>query len=107
MRFGIIVTVLYAPSALSFPWLAPGGMDALLNHPETRQEIDRRLKQHEKRELDLGVGKGVISLLGGTLEAVVDNVLGLIPTNKAVQGLQKFPERMFLLPSLLCAKLIM
>lgn len=75
-------------------------MDALLNHPEARQEINRRLKEHhkvqehEKRQLNTGLGKGIVTLLDGTVEALVDNVLGLIPTNKAVQGLQKFPERM-------------
>ncbi|KAF5555876.1 cercosporin resistance protein [Fusarium mexicanum] len=101
MHFSIIVAALCAPSALSFPWLAPEGLDALLNHPEARAEIDRRLKEHqvsqeekshEPRQLQTGVVGGVVSLLGGTVEAVVDNVLGLIPTNKAVKGLQKFPE---------------
>ncbi|WJG36995.1 uncharacterized protein FOBCDRAFT_244378 [Fusarium oxysporum Fo47] len=101
MRFSVVVAALCAPSALSFPWLAPEGLDALLNHPEARAEIDRRLKEHqvdqaekshEPRQLKTGVVGGVVSLLGGTVEAVVDNVLGLIPTNKAVTGLQKFPE---------------
>ncbi|KAF5254691.1 hypothetical protein FANTH_624 [Fusarium anthophilum] len=101
MRFSVVVATLCAPSALSFPWLAPEGLDALLNHPEARAEIDRRLKEHqvgqeekshEPRQLKTGVVGGVVSLLGGTVEAVVDNVLGLIPTNKAVNGLQKFPE---------------
>ncbi|RYC91286.1 hypothetical protein BFJ63_vAg5874 [Fusarium oxysporum f. sp. narcissi] len=101
MRFSVVVAALCAPSALSFPWLAPEGLDALLNHPEARAEIDRRLKEHqvdqaekshEPRQLKTGVVGGVVSLLGGTVEAVVDNVLGLIPTNKAVKGLQKFPE---------------
>ncbi|RKL44181.1 hypothetical protein BFJ72_g3914 [Fusarium proliferatum] len=101
MRFSVLIAALCAPSALSFPWLAPEGLDALLNHPEARAEIDRRLKEHqvgqeekssEPRQLKTGVVGGVVSLLGGTDEAVVDNVLGLIPTNKAVKGLQKFPE---------------
>ncbi|KAF5694350.1 Aromatic peroxygenase [Fusarium denticulatum] len=101
MRFSVLIAALCAPSALSFPWLAPEGLDALLNHPEARAEIDRRLKEHqvsqeekshEPRQLKTGVVGGVVSLLGGTVEAVVDNVLGLIPTNKAVKGLQKFPE---------------
>ncbi|KAM0269230.1 hypothetical protein ACHAPA_004500 [Fusarium lateritium] len=103
MRLTFFVAALCAPSALSFPWLAPEGMDALLDHPEARAEIDRRLqeyqagqdqekKQPEARALKTGVVGGVVSLLGGTVEAVVDNVLGLIPTNKAVKGLQKFPE---------------
>ncbi|KAF4994431.1 hypothetical protein FDECE_13131 [Fusarium decemcellulare] len=101
MRFSIFVAALCAPSALAFPWLSPDGMDALLNHPEARKEIDRRLKayeagetekRNEPRQLNTGVVGGVVSVLGGTVEAVVDNVLGLIPTNKAVKGLQKFPE---------------
>lgn len=103
MRLTFFVTALCAPSALSFPWLAPEGMDALLDHPEARAEIDRRLqewqagrvqekKQPEARAIKTGIVGGVVSLLGGTVEAVVDNVLGLIPTNKAVKGLQKFPE---------------
>ncbi|KAI1023931.1 hypothetical protein LB504_005414 [Fusarium proliferatum] len=101
MRFFVLIAAFCAPSALSFPWLAPEGLDALLNHPEARVEIDRRLKEyqvsqeeksHEPRQLKTGAVGGVVSLLGGTVEAVVDNVLGLIPTNKAVKGLQKFPE---------------
>lgn len=97
MRLSILVAALCAPSALAFPWMTPEGMEALLKHPEARQEIDRRLKEHqagktEKRQLGTGVIGGVTTLLGGTLEAVVDNVLGLIPTSKAVEGLQKFPE---------------
>lgn len=103
MRLTFFVAALCAPSALSFPWLAPEGMDALLDHPEARAEIDRRLQewqagqdqekeQPEARALKTGIVGGVVSLLGGTVEAVVDNVLGLIPTNKAVKGLQKFPE---------------
>ncbi|KAH6647095.1 hypothetical protein BKA67DRAFT_525275 [Truncatella angustata] len=98
MRFSLLVGTLCAPSALAFPWMTPEGMEALLNHPEARQEIDRRLTgfrsgETEKRQLGTGLVSGVTSLLGGTLEAVVDNVLGLIPTNAAVEGLQKFPEK--------------
>ncbi|KAH7174596.1 uncharacterized protein B0J16DRAFT_404342 [Fusarium flagelliforme] len=104
MRFSLFAAALCAPSALSFPWLAPEGMDALMNHPEARAEIDRRLKEHqagqvqqekrhEPRQLKTGLVGGVVSLLGGTVEAVLDNVVGLIPTNKAVKGLQKFPEK--------------
>ena len=94
MRFAFALACLSAPSALAFPWMAPEGMAALLNHPEARQEIDRRLKEHEKRQLGTGAVSGAVKLLGGTLDAVLDNVLGLIPTNKAVQGLTKFPEGM-------------
>ena len=104
MRFSLFAAALCAPSALSFPWLAPEGMDALMNHPEARAEIDRRLREHqagqvqqekghESRQLKTGLVGGVVSLLGGTVEAVLDNVAGLIPTNKAVKGLQKFPEK--------------
>jgi len=104
MRFSLFAAALCAPSALSFPWLTPEGMDALMSHPEARAEIDRRLKEHqagqgqqekrhEPRQLKTGLVGGVVSLLGGTVEAVLDNVVGLIPTNKAVKGLQKFPEK--------------
>ncbi|KAF4974223.1 hypothetical protein FZEAL_8861 [Fusarium zealandicum] len=103
MRFSLFVAALCAPSAMAFPWLAPDGMDALLQHPEARKEIDRRLKEHqagqtrdekrhEPRQLGTGALGGVVTLLGGTVEAVMDNVLGLIPTNRAVKGLHKFPE---------------
>ncbi|KAK9419456.1 hypothetical protein SUNI508_07431 [Seiridium unicorne] len=97
MRASLLAAAFCAPSVLAFPWMTPEGMEALLKHPEARQEIDRRLKQSqtgetEKRQLGTGVLSGVTTLLGGTLEAVVDNVLGLIPTSEAVEGLQKFPE---------------
>ena len=78
-------------------------MEALLNHPEARAEIKRRLAEHatietskaEVRQLNTGLVGGLVTLLDGTLSAVLDNVLGLIPTNDAVKGLQKFPEGMF------------
>lgn len=100
MRSSLLVAALCAPSALAFPWMTPEGMEALLRHPEARQEIDRRLNHYqagetEKRQLGTGLLSGVVTLLGGTLEAVVDNVLGLIPTSEAVEGLQKFPEGAF------------
>lgn len=71
-------------------------MDALLRHPEARREIERRLEELrtgkvEERQLG-GIVGSLGSLLGGTLGAVLDNVLGLIPTAAAVKGLQRFPE---------------
>jgi hypothetical protein len=81
--------------------MSPEGMEGLLNHPEARQEIEKRLREYQSgkkverndpRQLGTGLIGGVVSLLGGTLEAVLDNVLGLIPTNEAVEGLQRFPE---------------
>lgn len=104
MRSSLVLAALAAPAALAFPWMAPNGMEALLNHPEARKEIDRRLKeyksgekpapnkQHQPRQLGTGLVSGVVTLLGGTLEAVVDNVVGLIPTDDAVDGLTRFPE---------------
>ncbi|KAI0137143.1 hypothetical protein BJ170DRAFT_45393 [Xylariales sp. AK1849] len=101
MRSPLLFAALCVPYALAFPWMTPEGMEALLNKPEARREIDRRLKehrseaqaeQHQSRKLETGVLGGVVTLLGGTLEAVIDNVLGLVPTAKAVEGLQKFPE---------------
>ncbi|KAF2676846.1 hypothetical protein K458DRAFT_379372 [Lentithecium fluviatile CBS 122367] len=100
MRSSLIYASLAAYTALAFPWLRPEGLDALLNHPEARHEIKRRLEEHERtqsdqiasRQLSTGLVNGVVTLLGGTLKAVVDPILGLIPTNDAVKGLKKFPE---------------
>lgn len=103
MRVILFYIALWAPSVLAFPWMTPEGMDNLLNHPEARQEINRRLKEvgrqapeqsqhHEARQLGTGLLDGVGTLIGGTLEAVLDNVLGLIPTSGSVNGLQRFPE---------------
>lgn len=75
----------------------------MLNHPDARQEIHRRIqeyqageaaKQPRSRQLGTGLVGGVVDLLGGTVEALVDNVLGLIPTADAVEGLDRFPEGM-------------
>ncbi|KAK6196815.1 hypothetical protein LQW54_011176 [Pestalotiopsis sp. IQ-011] len=96
MRVSVVAAALCVPSALAFPWSTPEGMDALLRHPEARREIERRLEELrtgkvEKRQLG-GIVGSLGSLLGGTLGAVLDNVLGLIPTAAAVKGLQRFPE---------------
>ncbi|KAF7541113.1 heme-thiolate peroxidase [Neopestalotiopsis clavispora] len=93
----MVVVALSATPAFGYPWLAPNGIDALLNHPEARQEIERRLDEYrsgkpQERDLFGGILGGLGSLLGGTLEAVFDNVLGIIPTAEAVNGLKKFPE---------------
>ncbi|KAJ0107209.1 hypothetical protein J7T55_007579 [Diaporthe amygdali] len=103
MRSSLFYAALCASPAIAFPWMTPEGMNTLLNHPEARQEIDRRLKElerrvpeqtedHEARQLGTGVVGGVGSLLGGTLGAILDNVLGLIPTSESVNGLKRFPE---------------
>ncbi|KAI0145131.1 hypothetical protein GGR57DRAFT_322299 [Xylariaceae sp. FL1272] len=99
MRSSLLIAALCASPSLAFPWMTERGMEGLLNHPEARQEIERRLKEHrspkttkQKEQLDTGLLSGVVSLLGGSVEAVVDNVLGLIPTNDAVEGLNYFPE---------------
>ena len=73
-----------------------------MNHPDAQPAIKRKLVEYEAatsgrveaRQLGTGLVPGVVSLLGGTLQAVYDNVIGLIPTNDAVKGLKKFPERM-------------
>jgi hypothetical protein len=72
-----------------------------MNHPGARAEIERRLHQREAvqgepRQLGTGLVPGLIDLIGGTLKAVLDPVLGLIPTNDAVKGSKRFPERMYL-----------
>lgn len=100
MRSSTILVAFVASSTYAFPWLRPDGVEALLNHPEAQAEIRKRLTEHaaekkqdmEVRQLNSGLVGGLVTLLGGTLSAVLDNVLGLIPTDDAVQGLQKFPE---------------
>jgi len=102
MKYSLIVAALAAPSALAFPWVKPEGLDALLSHPEAQKEIRRRLYEHAAasgsniaaREPQLGTGliPGLVDLIGGTLKAVLDPILGLIPTNDSVKGLKKFPE---------------
>ncbi|KAH7114252.1 hypothetical protein B0J11DRAFT_584685 [Dendryphion nanum] len=100
MRYSLLCAAFAAPSVLAFPWLKPEGLEELLNHPEARNEIDRRLNAYETgqsaqnypRQLNTGLFNGIVSLVGGTLKAIVDPVLGLIPTNDAVDGLRKFPE---------------
>ncbi|KAF2137042.1 uncharacterized protein K452DRAFT_115437 [Aplosporella prunicola CBS 121167] len=114
MRSSLLLAAVCAPSALAFPWMTPEGMEALLKHPEARAAIDQKLKahhrddaaselkkRHEPRQLGTGLLGGVVSLLGGSVEAVVDNLLGLIPTDKAVDGLTRFPEGMAFV-SVLC-----
>ncbi|KAI3321888.1 hypothetical protein HD806DRAFT_502226 [Xylariaceae sp. AK1471] len=101
MRAKFFFVALCAAPSLAFPWMSPEGMESLLNHPEARKEIEKRLKEYRSgemvernapRQLGTGLLGGLVTLLGGTLEAVLDNVLGLIPTNEAVEGLQRFPE---------------
>ncbi|POS81345.1 hypothetical protein DHEL01_v200275 [Diaporthe helianthi] len=76
--------------------MTPEGMENLLNHPEARREINRRLHElhnrvpeqpqhHDSRQLGTG-------LIGGTVDAIFDNVLGLIPTSESVKDLKRFPE---------------
>jgi hypothetical protein len=38
----------------------------------------------------------VIDLLGGTVKATLDPILGLIPTKDSVNGLKRFPEGMLM-----------
>jgi hypothetical protein len=98
MRLSLALAAI--PYALAFPWLKPEGLEALMSHPEAREAIERRLAEYEAgdkpklapRQANTGAANGIVTLLGGTLSAVADNVLGLIPTNDAVKGLKKFPE---------------
>jgi hypothetical protein len=100
MRSSTVCVAFLASFACSFPWLKPEGIEALLNHPEAQAEITKRLTEHEAihanqretRQLNTGLVGGLVTLLDGTLSAVLDNVLGLIPTNEAVKGLKRFPE---------------
>jgi hypothetical protein len=100
MRLSLAIAAVSAPSVLSFPWMKPEGLGALMNHPEAREAIERRLTEYRiggeskvaPRQANSGAINGVVTLLNGTLSAVADNLLGLIPTNDAVKGLRKFPE---------------
>jgi len=97
MRVSVLLTTFAVPTALAFPWLTPDGLEALLNHPEARAEIQRRLEgrdaaQDQPRQLGTGLVPGIIDLLGGTVKATLDPILGLIPTSDSVKGLKKFPE---------------
>jgi len=100
MRLSLAIAAAAAPSALCFPWMKPEGLGALMNHPEAREAIERRLTEYRTggetkvapRQANSGATNGVVTLLNGTLSAVADNLLGLIPTNDAVKGLKKFPE---------------
>jgi hypothetical protein len=99
MRSSILLTAFAASPTLAFPWLTPEGAEALFNHPEARAEIQRRLEgrdaaQPEPRQAGTGLVPGVIDLLGGTVKATLDPVLGLIPIPGSVKGLKKFPEGM-------------
>ena len=101
MRSSILLTTFTIPTALAFPWLKPEGLEALFNHPEAQNEIRRRLEgrdaaQEQPRQLGTGLVSGVIDLLGGTVKATLDPILGLIPTSDSVKGLKKFPEGTFL-----------
>jgi hypothetical protein len=100
MRSSIILAALTAQSVLAFPWLRPEGMETLLSHPEAQKEMKRRFEalqegksgRLDSRQLNTGLVNGVVTLLGGTLKAVLDPIFGLIPTDDAVKGLKKFPE---------------
>jgi hypothetical protein len=100
MRSSLFLTALAAPTALAFPWLKPEGLEALFNHPEAQAEIRRVLENRdaaheERRQLGTGLVPGVLDLLGGTVKATLDPILGLIPTKDSVNGLKRFPECTF------------
>jgi hypothetical protein len=99
MRVSLLFVTLAVPTTLAFPWLRPDGIEALFNHPEAKAEIRRRLQersaaQEEPRQLGTGLVPGVVDLLGGTVKATLDPILGLIPTSGSVKGLKRFPEGM-------------
>jgi hypothetical protein len=97
MRASLLIVSLTVPSTLAFPWLRPEGLEALFDHPEAQAEVRRRLQarnaaQKEPRQLGTGLTSGVIDLLGGSVKATLDPILGLIPTSESVSGLKRFPE---------------
>ncbi|KAJ9158380.1 Aromatic peroxygenase [Coniochaeta hoffmannii] len=100
MRCSLLVAALAAPTALAFPWMMPEGLDSLMKHPDAQPVIKRRLAEYEAaesgkveaRQLGTSLVPGLVSLLGGTLTAVYDSIVGLIPTPDSVKGLKKFPE---------------
>ncbi|KAF2849046.1 hypothetical protein T440DRAFT_400254 [Plenodomus tracheiphilus IPT5] len=97
MRSFLLLTAIAIPGTFAFPWLSPEGLEALLNHPEARNVIQNHLEgrdgaQEKSRRLNTGLIPGVVDLLGGTLQATLDSVLGLIPTEKSVTELKRFPE---------------
>lgn len=110
MRSSLFYAALCAAPASAFPWMTPEGMGNLLNHPEARHEINRRVGElrrgtpeqpnpHEARQLGTGLLNGVSALVDGTLGAILHNVLGLIPTPESVNGLKRFPEGMYCTPT--------
>ncbi|RAR12511.1 aromatic peroxygenase [Stemphylium lycopersici] len=97
MRSPLLLSALIAPSAFAFPWLKPEGLEAFLNHPEARAEVQRQLQSRDStaqqpRQLGTGLLPGLVDLLEGTLQAVLDPIIGLIPTQDSVKGLKRFPE---------------
>jgi hypothetical protein len=101
MRASLLLAAAAAPITLAFPWLRAEGLEALINHPEARAEIERRLHQREAvqgepRQLGTSLIPGLINLVGGTLKAVLGPVLGLIPTDDVVKELKRFLERIYL-----------
>jgi hypothetical protein len=109
----LVCYALCAPPILAFPWMTPEGFNNLLNHPEARQEINRRLKQvdkhqtsghpqdHEARQLVAGLLDSVLDLLGGTVGALLDNLFGWVPTAQSVSGLKRFPEGIYVYSQIL------
>ncbi|KAF1828508.1 hypothetical protein BDW02DRAFT_603355 [Decorospora gaudefroyi] len=100
MRSSFLLTVFAVPITLAFPWLRPEGLEALFNHPEAQAEIrgrllDRDATHKERCQLETGLVPGVIDLLGDTVRATFDPILGLIPQNDSVSGLKRFPEAGF------------
>jgi hypothetical protein len=97
MRASLLVASFALPTTFAFPWLRPEGIEALFNHPEAQAEVRRRLQardaaQEEPRQLGTGLVPGIFDLLGGSVKATLDPILGLIPTQASVNGLKRFPE---------------
>jgi hypothetical protein len=97
MRASLLFATTIVPVTLAFPCLRPKGIEALLNHPEAQAEIEKRPQTRnaahkESRQLGTDTGSAIVDLLGGSLKATPDHVLGLLPVPAPVSGLKKFSE---------------
>jgi hypothetical protein len=97
MRAALLFATAVVPITLAFPWLRLEGIEALLNHPEAQAEIrgrpqTRNAAYKERHQLGTGAVSGLADLLGGSLKATLDPVMGLLPLPGLMSGSKKFPE---------------